>query len=346
MDENDQNASDNEIEENDDWCESPIPIPIYTKSSSEINIEHITNNDQWHPATLNSPISLILRPNMDSVAISIGEHEIHLFFRDIRYTKLSNFGEITINLNRDYEKKYYKTNYKDGRLFHLNNNPFNDIFDDAFRLVFTPTRGVSATLRQDFVDCLNDQLHKDRSKKNQNQHRFRSKKFHRDKNRMNPRLRQLLVQTLKKQSAFIDCDKKQAINEKAANNNVPNNVPNSVSNNVSNSASNNASYKASNNVSNNGPFQKQIEKIDKKPEFAVIVKYGLQTINIKCHQSATLANLTLIAETLFSLISIENLQYKNIDGNMINIQNEEDWNVAKMEMYKENNDRIEVYIQS
>jgi len=90
-----------DIFEKDDWCESPI----YTESSSEIKIDHITNNDQWHPATQNSPISLILRPNMDSVAISIGEHEIHLFFRDIRYTKLSNFGEITINLNRDYEKK-------------------------------------------------------------------------------------------------------------------------------------------------------------------------------------------------------------------------------------------------
>ncbi|RIB10853.1 hypothetical protein C2G38_2250505 [Gigaspora rosea] len=303
MDENDENASDNEIEENDDWCESPI----YTESSSELKIDHITNNDQWHPATQNSPISLILRPDMDSVAISIGEHEIHLFFKDIRYTKLSNFGEITINLNRDYEKKYYKTNHKNGRLFLLNNNPFNDIFDDAFRLVFTPTQSVSATLRQDFVDCTQ---------------------------RINPKLRKLLVQTLKKQSAFIDCDQKQVINEKAANNNV------------FNSASNNSSNNASNNASNNGPFQKQIEKIDKKPEFTVIVKYGLQTINIKCHQSATLANLTLIAETLFSLISIENLQYKNIDGNMINIQNEEDWNVAKMEMYKENNDRIEVYIQS
>jgi len=198
------------------------------------------------------------------------------------------------------------------------------------KLVFTPTRSVSATLRQDFVDCLNDQLHKDRFKKNQNQCRFRSpKKFHKGKTftqQINPKLRKLLVQTLKKQSAFIDSDQKQVINEKAANNNV------------SNSASNNSS----NNASNNGPFQNQIEKI----EFTVIIKYGLQTINIKCHQSATLANLTLIAETLFSLISIENLQYKNIDANMINIQNEEDWNVAKMEMYKANHDRIEVYIQS
>ncbi|CAG8811816.1 4957_t:CDS:2, partial [Dentiscutata erythropus] len=137
--------------------------------SSEIKIERITNNDQWLPSTQNSPISLILRPDMGAVAISVGEHEIHLFFRDIRYTKLTKFGEITINMNRGYERRYYKTN-KDGRLYLLNNNPFTDIFDDAVRLTFTPTKGVSATFCQDFVDCLCDQLHKERQRQNkQNQ---------------------------------------------------------------------------------------------------------------------------------------------------------------------------------
>ncbi|CAG8787052.1 13402_t:CDS:2, partial [Dentiscutata erythropus] len=64
---------------------------------------------------------------------------------DIRFTKLTKFGKITINLKRGYEKSYYKVN-KDGRLHSLNDNPLTEIFDDAIRLTFTPSKGVSVML--------------------------------------------------------------------------------------------------------------------------------------------------------------------------------------------------------
>ncbi|CAG8798815.1 10341_t:CDS:2, partial [Dentiscutata erythropus] len=182
------------------------------------------------------------------------------------------------------------------------------------------------------------------------------KKFHKGENftpsiqQMDSKLRRLLVNSLKKQS---DYEKKQISNEKTRNSKIPNNVfnnnaSNNASNNVSNNVSNDASNNVSNNISNNVSIQKPTEKMDethKKSEFSVIVNYGPQCINIECQQSATLAYLKLIAETQFSLISIENLQYRNIKGTVINIHSEDDWNVAKWEMNKENNDRIEVYIQ-
>ncbi|CAG8812860.1 4504_t:CDS:2 [Dentiscutata erythropus] len=84
----------------------------------------------------------------------------------------------------------------------------------------------------------------------------------------------------------------------------------------------------------------------KKSKFSVIVNYSPQYINIECQQSATLAYIKLIAETQFFLIFIKKIQYKNIKGTVINIHSENYWNVAKWEMNRENNDRIEVYIQS
>ncbi|CAG8731369.1 5555_t:CDS:2, partial [Cetraspora pellucida] len=303
----------------------------------EIRVDYITNNNRWLPAAPNSPISLILRPDMNSIAISIGEHEVHLNFRDIRNAKLTSYGdgEIKINLNRNYEKRYYKANHKDGRLIPLIDNPFNDIFDDAMILMFNLTKGVTSALRKDFVECLCDQLHKEKlrqNKQNKNRHRFRSpKNFYRGENftsRMDSKLKKMPDQSLKKHATIND-DKKQVFNEKSADNNVTNGLPN--------------------NASNDTPIQKQSEKVDErhgKSKFSVIARYGPQSIKIECQQNTTLDTVLLIAELLFSLISIENLQYKNIEGNIIDINCEENWKAAKWEMNKENSDKIEVDIQS
>ncbi|CAG8554753.1 1268_t:CDS:2 [Cetraspora pellucida] len=323
----DEDSSDYEIEENDNWhCEKPI----YTKPLSEIRVDYITNNNRWLPAAPNSPISLILRPDMNSIAISIGEHEVHLNFRDIRNARLTSYGdgEIKINLNRNYEKRYYKANHKDGRLIPLIDNPFNDIFDDAMILMFNLTKGVTNALRKDFVECLCDQLHKERLRQNkQNKHAT----INDDKKHV-----------FNEKSADNN-DKKQVFNEKSADNNVKKQVFNEKS------ADNNVTNGLPNNASNDTPIQKQSEKVDErhgKFKFLVIVRYGPQSIKIECQQNTTLDTVLLIAELLFSLISIENLQYKNIEGNIIDINCEENWKAAKWEMNKENNDKIEVYIQS
>ncbi|CAG8611290.1 16900_t:CDS:2 [Racocetra fulgida] len=148
---------DYEIEEN--GCKKPI----YTKPLSEIRIDYIINNDhRWLPATPNSPISLILRPDMGAVAISIGDRE-------------------------------------DGQLFPLIDNPFNDIFDDAMKLVFNLTKGVTTALGQDFVDCLRDQMHKERLREKLQSHN----------QQMDLKLKKMFALSLKKQATSTEYDKKQ-----------------------------------------------------------------------------------------------------------------------------------------